>query len=195
MEECILIDQKDLNEIIIPTMNVDRRLADGTRKEEEVANKSQIQVTTAGWKNTFAQSKLMQILIQQIIAPKEAAVFGGTWRVPVSEGLLKKSFVQDLKLDGTQNDSSFDREQESIWSGDSENAFCSSEMFDQHRVLNQPEYEYSGRSMKNAYYILGVDVGRKGCTTEVVIIKVTPQTKVVSIKSIVNIQTYEATHF
>jgi hypothetical protein len=30
MEECILIDQTLLNEVIIPTMNVDRRLADGT---------------------------------------------------------------------------------------------------------------------------------------------------------------------
>ena len=35
-------------------MNVDRRLADGTRKEEETVNKSQIYVTTAGWKSSFA---------------------------------------------------------------------------------------------------------------------------------------------
>ena len=54
MEECILIDKQTLNEIIIPTMNVDRRLADGTRKEEETVNKSQIYVTTAGWKSSFA---------------------------------------------------------------------------------------------------------------------------------------------
>jgi hypothetical protein len=30
MEECVLIDQTILNEVIIPTMNVDRRLADGS---------------------------------------------------------------------------------------------------------------------------------------------------------------------
>lgn len=57
MEECILIDGTLLNEIIIPTMNVDRRLSDGTRKREEVINKSQIYVTTAGWKNSFARLK------------------------------------------------------------------------------------------------------------------------------------------
>ena len=57
MEECILIDKQTLNEIIIPTMNVDRRLADGTRKEEETVNKSQIYVTTAGWKSSFAKLK------------------------------------------------------------------------------------------------------------------------------------------
>jgi hypothetical protein len=55
-------------------MVVDRRLPDGTRHEEEVANKSQIYVTTAGWKNVFAYEKLIQILIQQIIEPEEAFV-------------------------------------------------------------------------------------------------------------------------
>ena len=113
MEECILIDQTLLNEVIIPTMNVDRRLADGSRIEEEVINKSQIYVTTAGWKNSFAYEKLIQILIQQIIEPTEAVVLGGTWRVPVMEKLLKKSFIEELKLDGTYNDSSFSREYES----------------------------------------------------------------------------------
>ena len=38
-------------------MNVDRRLADGSRVEEETVNKSQIYVTTAGWKNSFARLK------------------------------------------------------------------------------------------------------------------------------------------
>ena len=38
---------KQTNEVIIPTMVVDRRLSDGSRHEEEVANKSQIYITTA----------------------------------------------------------------------------------------------------------------------------------------------------
>lgn len=78
MEECILIDQTLLNEVIIPTMNVDRRLSDGSRIEAETINKSQIYVTTAGWKNSFAYEKLIQMLIQQIIEPEEAIVLGGT---------------------------------------------------------------------------------------------------------------------
>ena len=57
VEECILVDQTMLNEVIIPTMNVNRRLSDGTRHEEEVVNKSQVYVTTAGWKSTFAGSE------------------------------------------------------------------------------------------------------------------------------------------
>jgi len=34
MEECVLIDGTILNEVIIPTTNVDRRLSDGSRHKE-----------------------------------------------------------------------------------------------------------------------------------------------------------------
>ena len=195
MEECILIDQTLLNEVIIPTMNVDRRLPDGTRQEEEVINKSQIYVTTAGWKNSYAYEKLIQILIQMVIEPNQAIVLGGTWRIPVMEKLLRKSFIEELKLDGTYNDSSFAREYESEWSGDAENAFFSAEKFNKHRVLLQPEYEHSGRSSKNAYYVLGIDVGRLNCTTEVCVFKVTPQVQGTALKALVNLYTFEAEDF
>ena len=195
MEECILIDQTLLNEVIIPTMNVNRRLPDGSRHEEETVNKSQIYVTTAGWKNSFAYEKLIQLLIQSVIHPEESIIMGGSWRVPVLEGLLQKSFVEELKLDGTYNDASFSREYESQWSGDAENAYFSAESFDKHRILLQPEYEYSGRSAKSAYYVIGVDVGRKGCTTEACVFKVTPQVQGSSIKTLVNIYTYDEEHF
>lgn len=195
MEECILIDQTLLNEVIIPTMNVDRRLSDGTYNEEETINKSQIYVTTAGWKNSFAYEKLIQLLIQQITEPGSAIVLGGTWRVPVMEKLLRKSFIEELKLDGTYNDASFAREYESEWSGDAENAYFSAERFDKYRVLLQPEYEFSNRSSKTAYYVLGVDVGRKGCTTEVCVFKVTPQAQGSSLKTLVNLFTWDEEHF
>lgn len=195
MEECILIDQTLLNEVIIPTMNVDRRLSDGTYNEEETINKSQIYVTTAGWKNSFAYEKLIQLLIQEITEPGSAIVLGGTWRVPVMEKLLRKSFIEELKLDGTYNDASFAREYESEWSGDAENAYFSAERFDKYRVLLQPEYEFSNRSSKTAYYVLGVDVGRKGCTTEVCVFKVTPQAQGSSLKTLVNLFTWDEEHF
>lgn len=195
MEECVLIDGDILNEVIIPTTNVDRLLPDGTRHKEEVINKSQIYITTAGWKNSFAYDKLIELLIQSVIEPDKVMIMGGTYETPVTEGLLDEDFVDQLKLQGTFKEESFDREYRSLWSGDAENAFYSSEKFDKHRVLLQPEYEYSGRSSKNAYYVLGVDVGRIGCTTEVCVFKVTPQPQGTSLKSLVHIYTYEAEHF
>ena len=195
IEECVLIDGDILNEVIIPTTNVDRLLPDGTRHKEEVINKSQIYITTAGWKNSFAYDKLIELLIQSVIEPDRVMIMGGTYETPVTEGLLDEDFVDQLKLQGTFKEESFDREYRSLWSGDAENAFYSSEKFDKHRVLLQPEYEYSGRSSKNAYYVLGVDVGRIGCTTEVCVFKVTPQPQGTSLKSLVHIYTYEAEHF
>ena len=195
MEECILIDQTLLNEVIIPTMVRDRRLGDGSTQREEMVNRSQIYITTAGWKNSFAYSKLIELLIQMVTDPDEAFVMGGTWRVPVMEGLQPKSFITEMKMDGTYNDGSFSREYESQWSGDAENAFFSADKFDRHRVLLQPEYEYSGRSSKNAYYILGVDVGRKGCSTECMVIKVTPSAQGTAIKTLVNLFSWDEEHF
>ncbi len=195
VEECVGVDGTILNEVIIPVMNVSRRLPDGTSRDEEVLNKSQIFVTTAGWKNTFAYDKLIQMLVGQITRPDLFCIMGGTWRIPVLMHLLDKNFVRDLKLDGTFNESSFDREYESKWSGTIEDAFFRAEQFDRSRILKQPEYEYSGRSMKSAYYVLSVDVGRKGCDTVICVFKVTPQTAGVSLKTLVNIYTVSDEHF
>ena len=195
VEECVGVDGTILNEVIIPVMNVSRRAADGTKDDDEVLNKSQIYVTTAGWKNTFAYDKLIQVLVNQIVQPDKAMIMGGTWRIPVLMKLLDKNFIKDLKLDGTFNESSFDREYESKWSGTIEDAFFRAEQFDRNRILKQPEYEYSGRSTKSAYYVLSVDVGRKGCDTVCCVFKVTPQTAGSSFKTLVNIYTIHNEHF
>ena len=144
------------------TMNVSRLCMDGTMHPDETLNKSQIFVTTAGWKNTFAYDKLIQFLVWMITEPEKAFVMGGTWRIPVLVKLLDKNFLQDLKKDGTFNEASFDREYESKWSGTVEDAFFNGEVFDRNRILQKPEYEHSGRSSAASYYVVSVDVGRKG---------------------------------
>lgn len=194
MEECVGIDQDMLNEVIIPTMNVSRMI-NGEVDPEEKLNKSQIYVTTAGYKNTFSYEKLIQLFCQSVARPKEAIIMGGSWRVPVVEGLLDKNFVRELKMDGTFNEASFEREYESKWTGDVESAFFDSQKFEKYRVLNIAETSYNGRINKNGYYIMGVDVGRFDCTTEVVIIKVTPSPNNTMIKQLVNIFTIEAENF
>ena len=195
VEECVGVDGTILSEVIIPTMNVSRRCLDGSVHPEETLNKSQIYATTAGWKNTYPYDKLITLLIRMIIEPEKAIVMGGTWRIPVLVKLLDKNFIQDLKRDGTFNEASFDREYESKWSGTVEDAFFNGEVFDRNRKLQKPEYELSGRSSTQSYYILSVDVGRKGCDSVVCVIKVTPQSQGPAIKSLVNIYTMSDEHF
>lgn len=195
IEECVGVDGTILSEVIIPTMNVSRMCMDGSTHPEEQLNKSQIYVTTAGWKNTYPYDKLIQLLVWQIVKPEKAMILGGTYRIPVLVKLLDKNFIRDLKMDGTFNESSFDREYESKWSGTVEDAFFNSEVFDRNRILKQPEYEASGRSSKASFYILSADVGRKGCDTVVCAFKCTPQPQGSSIKSLVNIYTLSDEHF
>ena len=195
IEECVGVDGTILSEVIIPTMNVSRMCMDGSTHPEEQLNKSQIYVTTAGWKNTFPYDKLIQLLVWQIVKPEKAMILGGTYRIPVLVKLLDKNFIRDLKMDGTFNESSFDREYESKWSGTVEDAFFNSEVFDRNRILKQPEYEASGRSAKGSFYILSADVGRKGCDTVVCVFKCTPQPQGAALKTLVNIYTLSDEHF
>lgn len=194
MEECVGIDQDILNEVLIPTLNVDRMVQGQTDSNEQL-NKSQIFVTTAGYKNTYSYEKLIEILCRSVVRPKDAIILGGSWRVPVIFGLLDKNFVRDLKMDGTFNEDSFEREYESKWTGDIESAFFNSDRFDKQRKINMPEWKYSNKTSKDGYYIMGVDVGRFGCTTEVVIIKVTPGAGDIPRKRIVNIYSFDEEHF
>ena len=195
IEECVGVDGQILSEVIIPTMNISRMCMDGSTHPEEQLNKSQIYITTAGFKNTFPYDKLIQLLVWQIVKPEKSMVMGGTWRIPVLVKLLDKNFIRDLKMDGTFNETSFDREYESKWSGTVDDAFFNNEIFERNRILNQPEYEHSGRSSRSSYYVISADIGRKGCDSVACIFKVTPQAQGAAIKSLVNIDTKSDEHF
>ena len=90
-------------------MQIDRRTACGLPDPDEPLNKSQIYVTTAGWKNSFPYQKLIALLVRMVIEPEKAFIMGGTWRVPVAVGLQSRSFINDLRRDATMNDVSFSR--------------------------------------------------------------------------------------
>ena len=184
-----------MNNQFLLTMNVSRKCLDGTEQPDEMLNQSQIYITTAGYKNTFSYSKLIQLLVRMAIEPDKAFIMGGTYRIPVLLGLQPKTFIEDLKRDSTFNEASFGREYESKWTGSVEDAFFDGEKFDRNRILQKPEYESSGRSNKNAYYILSVDVGRKGCQTIICVLKVTPVVQGPSIKTLVNIYDLNEDHF
>ena len=195
VEECVGVDGEILQSVIIPTMNVSRICMDGSMHPEEPLNQSQIFITTAGWKSTYAYDKLIQFLVWMVTEPEKAFILGGTWRIPVLAGLQPRSFLADQPNDGTFDEASFDREFESVWSGTSENAFFVGEIFDRSRKLQKPEYEHSGRTSIQSYYVISIDVGRRGCDSVATVVKVIPQSMGGAIKSLVNIYTYNDMHF
>lgn len=195
LEECVGIDGKVLQEVLVPMMSISRKCLDGTKQADETLNKGQLYITTAGQKNSFAYQKLIQTLVKMITEPGSAFILGGTYKILVLLGQYDKTFVQDQKRDETFNEAAFGREYESRWSGTVEDAFFNGETFDKCRQLQQAEYEYSGRSTPGSYYVVSVDVGRRGCDSVATVIKVVPQTFGESFKSLVNIFSYSDMHF
>lgn len=100
IEECVGVDGNILSEVILPMMNVDRRAMDGEAHSDEVLNKSQLYITTAGYKGTFSYNKLIQFLIWMVTDPKKAFIMGGTYRIPVLAGLQAADFIDDMRRDG-----------------------------------------------------------------------------------------------
>lgn len=176
-------------------MNVSRRAANGEVDPNDKMNKSQIYITSAGFRDHFSYQKQIQLLVWQIVRPGTAFVMGGSWRTPVKMGLLDRGFVNDLKADGTFDEISFAREYESIWAGSAIGSFFNGDVFDRMRTVKHVETTRSGNGNKDAYYMFGIDVGRNGWQTVISVIKVNPQKKGVGVKSLVNIITFESEHF
>lgn len=195
LEECVGIDGKILQEVLIPMMSISRRCADGTKQPDETLNKAELYITTAGYKNSFPYNKLIQVLVKMITEPGTAFILGGTYKIPVLLGQYEKTFVQDQRRDETFNEAAFGREYESRWSGSVEDAFFNGEAFDRSRVLSKAEYEYSGKSNTAAYYVIAIDVGRKDCDSVASVLKVTPQYVGPPRISLVNMYSYADMHF
>ncbi len=195
IEECASMDGDILQEVLIPTMSISRKALDGTKVKDEALNKGQLYITTAGQKSSFAYQKLISVLVKMITEPKSAFIIGGTYKILVLLGHYEKTFVQDQKKDETFNEAAFGREYESRWSGTVEDAFFNGDAFDRSRQLQQAEDEYSGRSTSTSYYVVSVDVGRRGCDSVATVVKVTPQSTGEAYKSLVNIHTFSDEHF
>ena len=195
LEECASMDGEVLQEILIPVMAISRKALDGTKVADEALNKGQLYITTAGQKASFAYQKLISVLVKMITEPRSAFILGGTYKILVLLGHYDKTFVQDQKKDETFNEAAFGREYESRWSGTVEDAFFNGDAFDRSRQLEISENEYSGRSSVQSYYVVSVDVGRRGCDSVATVIKVVPQAMGESYKSLVNIYTFSDEHF
>ena len=164
-------DEVALNEIVLPLMNVSRRLPDNTVNEKEV-NQQIIAMTSAGIKNSFAYDKLIDMFESAIIDPKGSFVFGCDYRVPVLHGLLDKTFINKLKMSPSYNEESFAREYMSIWSGSSNESWFNYDKLSKYRKIKNPETHFLNRPNSTQFYILSVDVGRLNDQTVVCVFRV-----------------------
>ena len=152
-------DETPINEVVLPLLNVSRRLPDNTVNENE-PNQQRIFMTSAGVKTSFAYDILIDTFIDSIIHPNSTFVFGCDYRVPILHGLLDKTYINKLKTSSSFSEDSFAREYASIWSGSSEEAWFNFDKMSKYRKIKNPETHAISRACADQFYLLSVDVGR-----------------------------------
>lgn len=195
LEEIIEGDPDIIQEVIIPTLAIQRRAANGEFNREETISQQRICVTTAGYKDTYAYKTLINTLLRQITEPGKAIILGGSYKIPIIAGLQNMDFIRQQKMSGTFNPTSFGREYLSRWANGSENAYFSAEIFDRYRSLQEPVFERESNLASNVGYVMAIDVGRFSDQSEIAIWKYIPQTGTTSTKHLVNLVSLEQMHF
>ena len=152
-------EEGPINEVVLPLMNVSRRLPDNSVNEKE-PNQQRIFMTSAGVKTSFAYDLLIDDFIDCIIHPNSTFVFGCDYRVPVLHGLLDKTYINKLKTSSSFKEESFAREYASLWSGSSEEAWFNFDKLTKYRKIKNPESSAKFRANSSQFYLLSVDVGR-----------------------------------
>ena len=159
LDEIKLHDEEMVNTVVLPLLNVSRRLPDGTVNYKE-PNQQQICCTSAWLKTSFAYIKLIDMFVDSIINPKNTFTFGCDYRVPQMHGLLARDFVKKLKMSPSFNQETFAREYLSIWTGGGEESWFDFDKLQKYRKIKNPEKHAFFRVGSNQYYLLSVDVGR-----------------------------------
>lgn len=195
LEELIEADPDIVQEVILPTLAIQRRAANGEFDRSEIVTQQKIVVTTAGYKDSYAYMTLIRTLLRQLTEPDKAMTLGGSYRIPIIEGLQNMDFIRQQKMSGEFNPTSFGREYLSRWSTGSENAYFQAEIFDRYRAIQEPEFEASEKLPQGAGYVMSIDVGRYSDQSEIVMWKYIPQKGTTSTKYLVNIWTLEKMHF
>ena len=152
-------EEQPINEIVLPLMNVSRRMPDNTVNPKE-PNQQRIFMTSAGVKTSFAYDLLLDTFEDSIIHPENSIVIGCDYRVPVLHGLLDKTYVNKLKTSPSYSEESFAREYMSIWSGSSDDSWFNFDKLQKYRKIKNPETHAKFRPNSNQFYLISVDVGR-----------------------------------
>lgn len=165
-------DGDAIAEVILPQMNVPRRMQNGLVNPYEKVNTQVIYATSAGTKSSFAYEALIDTFEKAIIDPKSSFCIGLDYRIPVLHGLIDKKFVQNLKLSPSYNETTFASEYMGTWLGGSEESWFNFDKISKYRKLKNPEWKQKFRDDSKIFYLIAVDVGRLSDQTVATIFRV-----------------------
>lgn len=177
-EEIIEQDPIKVNEVLIPMLNRPRAMSNGLINPYEPQSQ-QIYVTTAGFQQTFAHQKLVEVLCRAAIEPDKYFVIGATYRIPLKNGLTSRKQVEDVINSPTFSKDSFEREYESRWSDAPAGAAFSSSLIATLRQVKKIELKYNltpAQEENDCFYVICADMAKDGqADTAVGVAKVIPK--------------------
>lgn len=94
-------------EVVLPQMNVMRRMVTGDVNPYEKINTQVIYATSAGMKSSFSYEALIDNFIKSVIDPQTNFVIGLDYRIPVLHGLISAQYVKNLKLSSAYDEQTF----------------------------------------------------------------------------------------
>ena len=161
-----------IQEVVLPQMNVSRRMANGLINPYEKVNTQVIYATSAGMKSSFAYEALLDTFEKAIIDPKRNFSIGLDYRIPVMHGLIDGKYVRELKMSPSYNETTFASEYMGTWLGGSEESWFNFEKISIYRKIKNPEWKQKFRDDPNVFYLISVDVGRLSDQTVACIFRV-----------------------
>ena len=180
-------NEEDINTIVLPLLNVSRRLPDNTVNPKE-PNQQVICATSAWQKTSFAYDRLIDNFIKAIVEPSKAFVFGCDYRVPMMHHLLEQEFVNDLKMSPSYNETTFATEYLSIWQGASQDSWFNFDKMTKYRKIQNPESHAIKRAGAEQFYLMSWDVARLHDQSVVCIFRINVRDRGVYHATLVNIK-------
>lgn len=153
-------DGDAIAEVVLPQMNVSRRMENGLVNPYENINTQVIYATSAGMKSSFAYEALIDTFEKSIIDPKHNFCIGLDYRIPVLHGLIDGKYVRELKMSPSYNETTFASEYMGVWQGGSEESWFNFDKLARYRKIKNPEWKQKFRDDPSVFYLISVDVGR-----------------------------------
>ena len=153
-------DGDAIAEIVLPQMNVSRRMENGLVNPYEKINTQVIYATSAGTKASYAYEALIDTFEKAIIDPSTSFCIGLDYRIPAMHGLIDPTYVRNLKLSPSYNETTFAAEYLGVWLGGSSESWFDYEKLTKYRKLKNPEWKQKFVCDKSTFYLISVDVGR-----------------------------------
>jgi hypothetical protein len=160
LDELRDLDGDMVSEVILPQLNVSRRMLNGLVNPYEKVNQQIICATSAGSKTSYAYEKLIDMFCDAIIHPKESFVIGLDYRIPAMHGLIDLNYVNKLRMSSAYDEATFAAEFLGTWIGGSTESWFDFEKIQKYRKIKNPELFAKYRDKKEIFYLISVDVGR-----------------------------------